>query len=136
MPRGPTPRTLHANAPPRAAARAVMSLPLVVAILSQLAYSASDLLARSALRDAPLALRAFVGVWFVGFLLLRTFALAGQLFVFATMDLGRTAVLFGAASIVLANVLGLLLLQEVLSPGAYAGVVLAVAAFAVIGLAR
>jgi hypothetical protein len=34
--------------------------------------------------------------------------------------------LFGATSIVLANILGFLLLKEVLSPGAYIGVTLAV----------
>jgi len=44
--------------------------------------------------------------------------------------------LFGAASIVLANVLGVLLLGDLLSFRSYAGIALAVLAFTVMGFAK
>ncbi len=113
-----------------------MEIPLLIALGSQLVYSSSDLLARHELRLAGFAPRSFMSTWFALFLVLRVVATAGQLFVFATTNLGRTAVIFGAGSIILANVLGLLLLQEVLSLRAYAGVALALAAFLVIGSTR
>ncbi|MDD3156254.1 MAG: hypothetical protein PHP14_02410 [Candidatus Pacebacteria bacterium] len=58
----------------------------------------------------------------------------GQLYVFTVIELGKTMALFGAFSIILANVLGLLVLKEILSPGAYIGVSLAVIAFIVLAL--
>jgi len=58
----------------------------------------------------------------------------GQLHVFTAVELGKTMALFGAVSIVLANILGFLVLKEVLSPGAYIGVSLAVIAFLVLAL--
>ncbi|MBN1386476.1 hypothetical protein JW968_05895 [Candidatus Woesearchaeota archaeon] len=42
--------------------------------------------------------------------------------------------LFGAVSIMLANLLGFLVLKEVLNPWAYVGVTLAVVAFIVLAL--
>lgn len=66
--------------------------------------------------------------------MLRTIATFAQLYVFATVELGRSMALFGAMSIVLANVLAVLLLGEVLSVGGYLGVALAVSAFLVLAL--
>ena len=43
----------------------------------------------------------------------------GQLYVFSVIELGKTMALFGATSIVLANVLGFLVLKETLSLEAY-----------------
>lgn len=48
---------------------------------------------------------------------------------FSRVDLGKTTALFGAASIVIANSLGMLLLGEFLSPIGYVATVLAVTAF-------
>ena len=42
--------------------------------------------------------------------------------------------LFGAVSIVLANVMGFLLLKEVMTPATYVGVTLAVVAFLVLAV--
>ena len=56
----------------------------------------------------------------------------GQLYVFSQIQLGYTMALFGATSIILANVLGFLFLKEVLSPLGYVGVMLAVLGFLVL----
>lgn len=113
-----------------------MVRPIVIALVAQAAYSASDVLARSELRAAGFTLPNLLRAWLVLFLVLRVGALAGQMFVFATVDLARTAVLFGVGSILVANVLGVLLLREVLSVRAYIGVVVAIAAFVIVGFDR
>ena len=59
----------------------------------------------------------------------------GQLYVSTVIELGKTMALFGAASIILANILGLLVLKEVLSPTTYIGVTLAVIAFILLAFA-
>lgn len=53
----------------------------------------------------------------------------GELYVFSRVDLGKTTALFGAASIVIANALGMLLLGEFLSPIGYVAILLAITAF-------
>ena len=108
--------------------------PIVVILASQALFSAGDLIARPNLRASGFELRSFVSWWFVAYTLIRTVATVGQLYVFATVDLGRTMALFGAVSIVLANVLSVLLLGEVLTLGGYAGVLLAIIAFLVLAL--
>lgn len=75
---------------------------------------------------------SFFSWWFVAYFLVRTLAMFGMLYVFSHIQLGRTMALFGASSILLANVLGLLVLREVLSPTAYAGASLAIIAFLIL----
>jgi multidrug transporter EmrE-like cation transporter len=58
----------------------------------------------------------------------------GQLYALALSPLGWMSSVFGAVSIILANLLGLLVLKQVLSPAGYAGVLLAVLAFLVMAL--
>ncbi len=70
--------------------------------------------------------------WFWVYQALRQVGTVGQLYLFAYVPLGKTMALFGAASILLSNVLGFLFLKEVLSPVAYGGVALAVAAILVL----
>ncbi|HEX8557108.1 MAG TPA: hypothetical protein VF668_03345 [Pyrinomonadaceae bacterium] len=65
---------------------------------------------------------------------LRTAATFGRLYVFTRAGLGRTMALFGATSVVLSNVLGLLAPGESPSAPAYVGVSLAVLAFLVLSL--
>jgi len=80
------------------------------------------------------SLETFLSSWFLIYFLIRIIAMFGQLYVFTVIELGKTMALFGAFSIILANVLGLLVLKEILSPGAYIGVSLAVIAFIVLAL--
>ncbi len=77
---------------------------------------------------------AFLSIWFLIYMLIRTFATFGQLYVFSNVELGKTVALFGAVSIILANILGFLVLKEMLSPAAYIGVTLAVIAFIVLAI--
>lgn len=51
-------------------------------------------------------------------------------------EVGKTVALFGAVSIILATVLGLLLLHEALSMSAYLGVVTAILAFFILAFVR
>lgn len=108
--------------------------PLFVVILSQACFTIGDVLARANLRTSGFNVRAFLSLWFLGYCVVRTVATFAQLYVFATVELGRTMALFGATSIVLSNLLGFLLLGETLSLSGYLGTMLAVAAFLVIAL--
>jgi uncharacterized membrane protein len=108
--------------------------PILLIVFSQALFTAGDLLARANLRANGFELRTFISWWFVLYSVLRTLATFAQLYVFATVQLGRSMALFGAASIVLSNLLAFLLLAETLSLGAYLGVSLAVAAFLCLAL--
>ncbi len=59
----------------------------------------------------------------------------GQLYIFTTIELGKTITLFNALSIILANLLGFLVLKEVLSPLEYIGVTLVILSFLILTLA-
>ena len=58
--------------------------------------------------------------------------MVGQLYVFTSIEVGKTMALFGASSIMIVNILGILLLGEVLSVQAYVGVAIAVLAFIIL----
>lgn len=103
--------------------------PIILIVISQGLFTCGDLLARSNLRSGGFELRTFCSWWFLLYTVVRTIATFTQLYVFANVQLGRSMALFGAASIVLSNVLAVLLLGESMSLGAYLGVSLAVAAF-------
>jgi uncharacterized membrane protein len=108
--------------------------PIFIIVISQTLFTAGDLLARANLRTSGFELRAFISWWFLLYTVLRTMATFAQLYVFANVQLGRSMAFFGAASIVLSNLLSFLLLGETLSMGAYIGVSLAVAAFLCLAL--
>lgn len=108
--------------------------PIIILVGSQLLFTSSDLMARYYMTKFGFTTAAFISVWFLVYMLIRTLATFGQLYVFTSVDLGKTMALFGAVSIVLANVLGFLVLKEVLSPTAYVGVTLAVIAFIILAL--
>ena len=109
-----------------------MNWPIIVIVVSQLLFTTSDFLARLYMPKQGFALASFVSIWFAFYVAIRVIATFGQLYVFTSIELGKTMALFGAVSIILANLLGLLLLKEVLSPGAYAGITLAVIAFIIL----
>jgi multidrug transporter EmrE-like cation transporter len=109
---------------------------IVIIVATQLLFSAGDLLARANMRQHGFTVAAFLKWWFFVYLLSRQVATVGQLYVLASVPIGRTMALFGAASIVIANVLGVLLLGDILSTRSYAGVALAVLAFTVMSVVR
>jgi hypothetical protein len=108
-----------------------MNIPLVVLICCQLLYSAGDFMGRVYMVRYGFCAAAFLSWWFAVYFIIKSIAMVGQLYVFTSVPLGKTMALFGAVSILLSNVLGFLLLKEVLSPAAYAGVSLAIIAFIV-----
>ena len=109
--------------------------PIVVLVGTQLVFTAGDLLARAHMRHKPFAIATFLSGWFLVYLLLRQVAMFGQLYVFSALPVGKMMALFGATSIVVVNVLGFLLLGEVLSMRAYAAIGLGVMAFILLALA-
>jgi hypothetical protein len=111
-----------------------MSMAVLILVASQLLYTTGDLMGRVYMARYGFCAAAFLSWWFAVYFILRTIAMFGQLYVFTLVELGKTMAMFGAVSIVLSNVLGLLVLKEVLSPGVYMGVSLAVIAFIVLAL--
>jgi multidrug transporter EmrE-like cation transporter len=111
-----------------------MNWSVIILVGSQLLFSTGDLIARTYMRKYGFSVATFLSMWFAVYFAIRTVAMFGQLYVFTTVQLGKTMALFGAVSIVLSNVLGLLVLKEVLSPVSYVAVVLAIAAFMVMAL--
>jgi hypothetical protein len=110
--------------------------PVVVVVTTQLIFSVGDLMARANMRKHGFTLAAFLKLWFLLYIASRQVATVGQLYILASVPIGRTMALFGAASIVLANLLGVLLLGDFLSMRSYAGIALAVLAFTVMSVAK
>ena len=111
-----------------------MNWPIIIIIGTQLLFTTSDLLARNYMPKQGFVLSTFLSGWFLLYFSIRIIAMFGQLYIFTAIELGKTMAMFGAISIILANLLGLLVLKEVLSPGAYIGVTLAVIAFIILAL--
>jgi len=110
--------------------------PAVIIVGTQLIFSIGDLMARANMRKHGFTAAAFLNLSFVIYILSRQVATVGQLYILATVPIGKTMALFGAASIVFANVLGVLLLGDLLSMRSYAGIALAVTAFLVMSFAK
>ncbi|HCP08666.1 MAG TPA: hypothetical protein DIT25_02625 [Candidatus Moranbacteria bacterium] len=108
--------------------------PIIILVITQIFFTTSDILARINMPKLGFQLSTFLSVWFLAYFAIRMAAMFGQLYVFTNLELGRTMALFGAVSIILSNVFGLLLLKEVLSPMSYAGVSLAVLAFIILAV--
>jgi len=109
--------------------------PIIILILAQLLFTASDLLGRKYMLLYGFHLTTFFSAWFAAYFVLRMVAMFAQLYIFSKFELGATMAMFGAVSIILANLLGFLLLKEVLTINQYMGVVLAVIAFLIIAFA-
>ena len=110
--------------------------PIVIIVLAQLLFSLSDLLARHNLRNTEFSVSAFFSFWFLVYFIIRQLGMMGQLYAFTFIEFGKTMALFGAVSIVVANLLGFLILKEVLPTGVYVGVSLAVAAFLILAVSK
>ena len=113
-----------------------MNYSIAIIIVTQLLFSGSDLLARANMVKYGFKLETFLSIWFLLYFVIRTIAMFGQLYIFTTIELGRTMALFGAASIILSNLLGFLILREVLPVGVYIGVSLAVIAFLILAVSK
>ena len=110
--------------------------PLVVVVGTQLLFSVGDLMARANMRKHGFTAAAFLNLSFLVYILSRQLATIGQLYVLATVPIGKTMALFGAGSIVFANMLGVLLLGDVLTMRSYIGIALAVVAFMVMSFSK
>ena len=108
--------------------------PVVVVVIVQLLFTISDLIGRYLMITSGFSIKSFLSFSFLGYFLIRNMAMIGQLYVFSKIELGHTMALFGATSIVLANLLGFLFLKEVLSPTAYIGIALAIIAFLILAV--
>jgi len=113
-----------------------MKLSILIIIIAQLLFTGSDLLARNNMTKLGFKPATFLSLWFLIYFIIRTIAMFGQLYVFTSTELGKTMALFGAASIVLSNLLGFLILKEVLPVGVYVGVSLAVVAFLILAVSK
>ena len=110
--------------------------PILIVVATQALFTMGDLMARANMRKHGFTAAAFLNLTFLVYIASRQLATIGQLYVLATVPIGKTMALFGAASIILANVLGVLLLGDFLSPRSYAGIALAVLAFTVMSLGK
>jgi hypothetical protein len=108
--------------------------PLVVVIVSQLLFTASDLLARLKMRQLGFGAEAFVSWWFVGYMGLRMLATFGQLWVLSRLVMGAALPMFAAASAVLSMMLSITVLNEGLSTKTVIGGGLAIAALVALAI--
>jgi len=106
--------------------------PIFIVICTQILFSTSDILARYNMKGAEFSVTSFFSTWFVVYFLIRQIAMFGQLYVFANIELGKTAALFAMSSILIANIIGLVFLKEVLSTKEYIGISIALIAFLVL----
>ncbi len=108
--------------------------PAFIIIGSQLLFSASDLMGRWAMKSQGFTVASFFTWWFLTYTVIRQIAVFGQLYIYSTMELGRTVALFGAGSIIIGNLIGFFLLKETLTVPVYVGVSLAICAFLALAL--
>ncbi|OGS46479.1 MAG: hypothetical protein A2539_07755 [Elusimicrobia bacterium RIFOXYD2_FULL_34_15] len=111
-----------------------MNWTIIILVGTQALYTVTDLMGRLYMRKYGFTLTAFISLWYGMYILLKIIASFGQLYVFTSTELGKSMALFGAVSIILSNVLGYLILSEILSLGAYIGITLAVLAFIVLAI--
>ena len=114
----------------------LIKTPMVIVVGTQLLFTTGDVMARANMRKHGFTAAAFLNISFLVYIVSRQLATVGQLYVLANVPIGKTMALFGAASIILANVLGVLLLGDLLSLRSYAGIALAVLAFTVMSLGK
>jgi uncharacterized membrane protein len=108
--------------------------PVAIIVATQLLFTMGDLIARANMRHSSFTLSTFLSGWFVLYFLIRQIAMFGQLYVFSALQLGKTMALFGATSLVVVNVLGVLVLGEILSIQAYLAIGLVVLGFIVLSM--
>jgi hypothetical protein len=110
-----------------------MAKPLFILVGTQCLFTLSDVMGRTYMARHGFRWSTFISLWFLAYTLVRQLATFGQVYIFANIQLGKTMAMFGAVSIVLSNVVGLLYLGEKISPVSYFGIFLAILAFIVMG---
>jgi uncharacterized membrane protein len=105
---------------------------LLILIGTQALYTSGDFMARYYMSRRGFNVEILTSAWFWVYTAIRQVATLGQLYIFASIPLGKTMALFAATSVVLSNVVGFLFLAERLSAFGYIGVVLAVCAILVL----
>jgi hypothetical protein len=109
---------------------------LLILIGSQALFTTSDLLGNHYMQKLGFRWSTFISLWFLLYVCLRSAATIGQLYVFTHFQLGKTMALFSVVNLVLANLLGYLVLGQMLPPMAYLGIMFAIAAFFIVAFAR
>lgn len=113
-----------------------MNTTIIIIIGSQLLFTLGDLLARNKMQTHGFTVSTFISWWFLTYIMLRSIATFGQLYIFTQLELGKTMALFSASSLILVNILGFFVLGEKLSLPVYFGIMLAVAAILIVGLSK
>ena len=111
-----------------------MNWPIIVLIGTQLLFSIAGLLARTHMPKQDFVLASFLSWWFALFFLMNIIGIFGLMYVLTKIELGKSMALLGATSIIFANILGFLVLEEVLTLGSYIGISLAILAFITLAL--
>jgi multidrug transporter EmrE-like cation transporter len=110
--------------------------PILIVLVSQTLFTASDVLARVNLKNEDgFTLAALWAPWFFVYVAVRQVAVVGQLYVLATTELGRTAGLFSATALITANLIGVLFLNDTLNTVGYVGLVFALLAITLMTIA-
>ena len=105
---------------------------ILALIFGQLVLTASDLLGRYYMLKYGFGWANFITWWFLIYWLLKMVGIFCQLYVFTATSLGKTMALFAAISIITANVLGFLILHEILTTKEYIGIMLAILTFLIL----
>src|SRR5207237_1117847 len=110
--------------------------PLILLVGAQLTFNVSDLMGRYFMSRNSFSLSTFLSLWFAIYMLIRTVATMVELYVFKTFELGKLVTIVSVGSIIFANILGVLVLKEVLPTIAYLGIALAMIAFMLVAFAK
>ncbi|MES2971732.1 MAG: hypothetical protein V4702_05415 [Patescibacteria group bacterium] len=107
---------------------------ILVLIGAQMLFTLGDFMARANLTKTGFSSAMFLTWWFGAYVLLRSVATVGQLYVLSQLPIGKTYSILGAVGIMLATAGSYLWLNETLTIWEYAGVTLSVMAFLVLTL--
>lgn len=107
---------------------------ILIALISQLFFTSGDLLARKFMAGQPFSIATFSKPWFLIYFLVRIIAMFGQLYILSRFQVGKTMLLFAVLSLILVNVLGFVLLKEILGPKDYVALSLTIIAFFILVL--
>lgn len=110
--------------------------PILVLIVTQVLFTTSDLMGRYFMSKNGFVFNNFISLWFLSYMLIRTFATFGQLYIFTQFGLGKTMAMFGAVSLFLSTVLAYLLFKETISNTQYIGITLVILAFLTLSLTK
>jgi drug/metabolite transporter (DMT)-like permease len=102
-------------------------------LVAQAFYSVSDLLKKMVLRDVPFP-AALLDPKFIAVAMVSFVGIPLQWYVLSRYDLSRTAIFLGLFALILSPLLGVVVLQEKLSPANWLGLGLALVAVVLVNL--